>query len=177
MSDERREQLRGNAIALTRRGAIGATVLGVGIQVSLLLGPFAGIVGGAGVILALVAHGIALRIGLVGVAEAATGRDVAARVRRWLIRLSYLSLASTGYSLMLTPVFGVLAGPVTVAGITWLVHAYLAWGMEQDASGEGLHPIEGVLVGILALLVLSALAAVLFFGAALGGLVALLTSG
>lgn len=176
MSAARQEQMERNAAALTRRGVIAATVLGGVVQVSMLLGPLAGVVGGVAVILAVVVHGIALRIGLVAVAEAATGRDFAARIRRWLLRLSYLAVAPFGYSLMLTPIVGLLAGPITVATTNGLVRTYLTWSIERDRAGEGLHVVERALVILYALLLAAAFGALVLMGAAVGGIAALVAS-
>ncbi len=150
-------------------GGVSAVVLC--LAVILLAVPSGGLVVIGGKAVLLVGHAVVLRWTQVNPAR----RCLSPQRRlfaRWIPRLAFGLVGTSGYLLLAVPGVNLLAVPATWIGITVGVHAYLAWSMGQEVQGRGaLWWEKGVLV-VLGLTAAVALVALLVVAAFAGLLVA-----
>ena len=114
--------------------------------------------------LVLIAHMIAVRVVLIRDTRRLLGTT--RRIfTRWISRFSFVWLGIPGYGLTTIPVFGVVAGVATFAGLTALVHYYTIWSLRRERQRQQLAVWETAL--LTGFVVLTVVLVVLAIGLAL----------
>ncbi|MEN8163175.1 MAG: hypothetical protein ABFS37_03520 [Acidobacteriota bacterium] len=87
---------------------------------------------------------------------------------RWITRLSFLWIGSIGYGLAVIPVAGAAMAAATFAGLTWLVHNYVLWSLEREASRMPLARWEKAVLVLLAVATVAMLVVVVVMTVVVG---------
>jgi hypothetical protein len=124
--------------------------------------------------LMVVAHLITVRLVLVRPCRQLLGATRRAFLR-WMTRLSFLWLGIPGYGLAMIPLFGVVAGVATFAGLTILIHAYSLWSLQRERDRLPLTVWEKVVLSALILMTLTAFLLAIAVALAVGWSIAALS--
>ncbi len=141
-----------------------------GSVVAAVAGLFVGFVHiGAAVIVPLmvVAHLLAIRFVLMRDAcrYLGTSRRL---ITRWIIRLSILWGGALGYGAAVIPLVGSVFSTATFAGLTWMAHNYILWGLQREHSRMGTAGWERILLILLSLATFTVAVAAVVIAALLG---------
>ncbi len=89
-------------------------------------------------------------------------------ITRWIARLGILWGGALGYGAAVLPLVGSVFATVTFAGLTWVVHHYILWGLQRERSQMGSAAWERVLLVLLALLTLTVVVVLVVIAALVG---------